>query len=261
MRKKLLAIFAGSDTPWLAAQVYEGREYWADGNTIDFLLDRLEIDLRQALESERPDREPHLQPVLGFVARFRTAPLLTCFRRKKRQQLEELLVRYLRRVGPQRGSSSDGSGRDQAIEILHRLSGSGFSEVINAFLEAAEGLGLREAVHWAAKREDKETIRLLSGIATSNDESERASIVQADAAKALADFGRWEPVIAFVERVGLESDSRLMNWPHRDVRPDSSLLVSVRQRASEQTTAGKRVRSSARSWHRSIPVLTSRTPV
>lgn len=102
------------------------------------------------------------------------------------------------------------------------------------FLEQAEGLGLRSAIGLAATNEDKTVTEGLLKIVNDPKDDDFYRRIRNSAVLALANSGKWDAVLAFVEREGSVGES-LLEWPDSDVRPEPSSLDGVCRRAAEHS--------------------------
>ena len=107
--------------------------------------------------------------------------------------------------------------------------------MVRAFLDKAEGWGLNSAIDLAARSTDRQVTDSLLKIANDDRVDDLSQHAQNEAVMALAAFGEWEAVLAFVERVGFETRRSLMEWPFSGIRPEPGALDGVRQRATKQS--------------------------
>lgn len=240
MQSRLRGLFSKADNPWSIAEVYNGREHWVDAETIALFIERLDRDLRRELQREDPNpSEGRLRLALCQVVRFRTPEALKQFPQGSSRQLGSRLVRYLKFIGPGRGSrSADGTSRYEALEVLRRIDGAKFTKAVNYMLAESDHLDLLRAIDFASRRGSPSTIRRLRELATTEQESDWSSTIRGAAAKGLLDFREWRPVIDFLEEVGLNSSPDLMRWPQGGIRPSEKILAPVRKRVRDCPTPG-----------------------
>jgi hypothetical protein len=228
LRAKLLAMMRDADNPWKIADVYQGRQHRLDVATVDFLLDDLLIRLVEVLSLPDWGSSQPLYGPMRLLAQVNTLELLERMAQRNGTPLEVSLRDFLQRIGPQSGQFADAPVRDEALEVLYRIGGEGYAEVINAFLRAESRYARLDAIQLSINRHNAETRQLLSAITESDVSWDGYPLEQNEAAKALADIGEWAPVIRFLERYGLRTFSGLTDFPRYGFRPTSDRIDGVR---------------------------------
>lgn len=208
-RARLLEILQQEEDPWQVALAYQDDEDAMDVATLDFLLDSLERLLDRALASPSDSEEPSLYIPLKMLANIHRLELLDCFGRRQGTDLEEKLTEWLLMLGPQQGRYEDSPERGPAIDLLHRIGGSGFTRVVNSWLKADDRYGRLEGLTRAAKRADAETVALLAQISQREELWEGHPTEQRLATGALAALGEWDHVIDSILRWGLQTSGRV----------------------------------------------------
>lgn len=229
MHWKLLAMMRASESPWSIAAMYQRREHFMDRNTLAFLLDNLQDRLEEVV-SNSADVESLHSP-FQVMSRLETREQLEEFTARRGSALELHLVDVLLRIGPRSGLSSTSSVRAPALDVLYRIGGIGFTEVVNRFLQGESRYGRLDAIELAAKRPSEDTIRLLTMITERDETWEGHFIEQCHAAERLLDIGEWPPVIRLVRAIGVKTDSRITQFPRRGYRPAPELANEARARA------------------------------
>lgn len=228
MRSKLLEMMQDEDDPWEVAQVYSGREHHLDARTLDLLLDDLDARLEEVLATPGQGTTRPLFVPLRLLARVNARTTVERLRQRQGTSLESRLRDTLLPVGPGQGIAMGSLVRAEAVEVLYRLGGAGFTQVVNEFLTTESRDVRLDAIKLGAKRPDEGTIRRLTAISESEDTRDRHPIEQNEAATVLAEIGEWGPVLRFVERIGLRVSSDLIDFARRDLRPPSEFLTEVR---------------------------------
>lgn len=235
VKAKLLAMMRGASDPWKIAAVYKGHEHHLDAATLCLLLDDLEERLQSAVSIEEWGQSEPLYSEFRLLASLGTLEQLNEFNKRSDSRLESLLVEFLLRIGPRRGLSTDSLVRDDAVEVLYRFGGSGFTVVVNEFLQADSRFGRMDAIRLSAKRPNDDTIRRLAGLTEGDNSSDEQWIEQCDAAESLADNESWHPVLCLVERLGLRTDRDITDYARRGRRPPAELICETRERVKTMT--------------------------
>lgn len=229
MRAKIFKMIHGSDDPWATAAIYGGFEHFLDAQTLNLLLDNLELRLEEALASDEWEREP-MYSELQLLASLGTTHQLAVFNCRIDSRMEQLLTSLLLRIEPRPGLSRDSHIRDAAIDVLYRIGGSGFTTVVNSFLQSESQYGRLDTIELAGKRPDADTIRLLTEITQSDENWDGCYIEQYRAAKRLANLGEWIPVVNLVERLGLKALDGITDLVRNVGRPPIELSQKARDR-------------------------------
>lgn len=208
-RAALLGMIKASPSPWTAAMVYQGSENQMDVATLEFLLEQLQ-DLLQRVTTDPPPGNVHpLWRPLSMLATIVRLPLLLCLEGRRGARLERLLADWLLSRGPRRGIWADHEGHD-ALEVLYKIGGDGFTRVINSYLGAASQYGRIDGLQRAAKRPDSETLRKLREVAiTDHLWDGHFPLEQGEAALAMCFCGIWDAVSSTIRRWGLKTTRRV----------------------------------------------------
>lgn len=218
-RRVFLEMLRNDPDPWDLAKAYQGQANALDVPTLDFLLDELEklLDTEIAKPPD-PSRVPLYFP-LEILSQASALPLIDCFARRSGGRLEARLTDWLLRIGPQRGAWRDSLEREPGLSVLHKINGTGYVQVVNAWLRADDRYGRRDGIFAARKRADHRTIELLVEIVQSGELWEGRPLEQLWATETLSAHGEWGHVVQSVLRFGLQTLRRVS-----DTRPPEGSL-------------------------------------
>jgi hypothetical protein len=232
MRAKLFAMMQARSDAWTTAAVYEHREQYVDEATCSLLLDRIEDELADVLAREDWGRSEPLMIPLRFLAGMTASATLPAFAAKNGSLLEQRLRDMALRIGPRQGLERDSMVRTELLAILLRIGGSGFTEVVNAYLASPSVLALLDTVELAAKRPDEATIRLLTRLTEAKEKPYTDYSIPGRAAAILAERGYWQPALDLMERSGFDV-KRVSDLADYNLRPPSRLLDPLRNRVTK----------------------------
>lgn len=230
-RRRITELMIQNSNPWEVAELYDGRSHYMDAASLDVLLAELQRQLGGLLSGpDWGDSEP-LYRELHFLAQIRTTVLIQHLRRQAGTSLEASLTKFILRIGQR---SWDGSlNLRNAVPVLFRIGGDGFTTVVNEMLASAVWHVRLEAILLADRRPNEETFARLTSIVSDLDERDHGYLEQSRAAVVLASHGKWAPVIDYVVALGKSALVTTLDFPGIQFLPDmgcrapSDLLKSV----------------------------------
>jgi hypothetical protein len=234
--------------PLRAALVYQGSENEMDARTLEMLLDMLDAALARLLaEAEGADRaglpavlnwDSALHSPLGLLAGIGRRDLLEVFRSRRATLLEQRLADVLIKVGPRRDVWQDRLLRDPALNVLLKIAGDGYRQVVNAYLGTDNRFGRLDAIEASVHDADGETIRKLREIVVSEELWDKCPLLQMEAMKALAAHGDSTGVMLGAIRLGPHVPAAVEDWLRPGAETDAEAIDAamriVRGRESTQ---------------------------
>lgn len=227
IQQKLRQIICNESNSWMVADVYKGRQYYMDVETLNMLLGELEQCLSDVL-SEPGSNEPApiIMPI-WLLAQVNTKELVEHLGSFGGSRLEKLLCDYVLRIGPRGSVYKDSHVRDEAISLLFRINGDGYITVVNDLLCSKSRYGRWDGIELARKKANSETIEMLMRITEQEETWDGSYLEQCNAALILAHHDTWEPVITLVKKIGLKVLNEVTLLPRRGLRPPPELLNEV----------------------------------
>jgi hypothetical protein len=201
-RAQLLSMMRTAEDPWDIAIVFQDDEDSLDENMLDVLLSDFEQRLGSDLSAPRAEGNSPVYRPLMMLSRINRLELLEHLQRSRGTPLEEKLTEWMLREGPQTNDWKR-PVHDDALMLLQKLGGTGFTRVVNAYLKADTRWGRLPALDLAFKRPDEETIGLLRSISEQEELWGDYILEQTHALEALAYVGYWGDVVRGVMRWGL----------------------------------------------------------
>ncbi len=217
-RRRIAELMAKNSNSWEVAALYDGRSHCMDSTCLDVLLSDLQRQLDGLLsEPDWGDSVP-LYRELQFLAQFRTTALVQHLQQQGGTSLEASLTKFILRIG--RRSWADSLSLRNAVRVLFRMGGDGFTTVVNEMLESDIWHVRFEAILLADRRPNEETFERLARIVSDSKERELGYVEQCRAAVVLASHGKWAPVIDFVLALGTSALATTSDFPGIQYLPD-----------------------------------------
>ncbi len=236
-------VFESGD-PLRASFVYSGYENSMDAQTLNALLDALDIAIQHLLDDASQEersstlaKSDALSSVLEMMIKIARSDLLDALLARQGSRLEQGLAQLLVEIiGPQTTPWPSSRARRPAMEVLRRIGGDGHLRAVNAFLGTDNQHATLDAVAEAVTNHDEETLRRLRDITASDDLWEgEAPLVQMEALKALAARGDARGLVDGALHLGPHIPYDLANW----LRPQ----LKGREQAVERAMAVVKLRS------------------
>ncbi len=243
IRRRLLAHMRESGNPANASFVYVGNEDALDTDTLDFLLDEFEEALRRVIEDPPPPDHHPLSWPLDMLAAVSRLALLQCFRRRQGTDLDRRLADFLVTVGPQQSHWLDSVEREPGLTVLAKIGGLEYVRVVNHYLATGQRYGRLQAIAYARRSADAETIRLLGEITREDELWDDYPREQVAATYALAALGEARLVMDACVRLGLrispDIDEAITSpRPFDDAAIEPAIRVLEDDTATESQRAG-----------------------
>ncbi|MFO0906910.1 MAG: hypothetical protein U0794_00870 [Isosphaeraceae bacterium] len=201
-RSRLLSMMKAVQDPWQIALVFQDDEDSLDESMLDVLLSDFEKRLDAVLSASGSEGNSSIFRPLMLLSRINRLGLLEHLQRLRGTPLEEKLTEWLLREGPQTNEWKRHFHHD-AVVLLQKLGGTGFTRVVNAYLKASTRWGRLPALDIAFKRPNEETIDLLRSIGQQKELWGDFILEQTRALEVLAYLGYWGDVVRGVMRWGL----------------------------------------------------------
>lgn len=217
-RRRVAELLVQNSNPWELAALYDGRSHHMDKASLDVLLAELQRQLDGLLSGPDWGDSVPLYRELQFLAQIRTTALVQHLRRQGGTPLEASLTKFILRIG--RSSWDDSLNLRNAVPVLFRMGGDGFTTVVNEMLESDTGHVRLEAILLADRRPNEETFERLASIASDCQERALGYAEQCRAAVVLASHGKWAPVIDFVLALGTSALATTSDFPGIRSLPD-----------------------------------------
>lgn len=131
---QLLNILKNSENPLWSSLIYQGNELLMSEEVFDYILDKLEEYIKQLLLPVPENKKINLYPVLTMLSKTNSLPLLKCLQKRKNGSLENNLKIWLSSIGPRKFMCTDSLEREPALNILYKMGGNAFIEVVNEYL-------------------------------------------------------------------------------------------------------------------------------
>jgi hypothetical protein len=208
---KLLQMMNNCPNVWEIAHVFQGNENLINDEILNYLLDSLEALLDKELRTPSPNNILPLYGPLSLLADMNRLHLLECFQNKKGSSLEDKLTSWIFRRGLRHTSICDHE-QEHAIKTLYKIGGSGFTKVINSWLNTNNHYGSFDGLCRAMKRFDQETINNLIQITQGKELWNDFPFDQSQAAFVLAQLDQINAVIKTILQWGLQLDSKVTHW-------------------------------------------------
>jgi hypothetical protein len=238
---KLLEHMRESGSPARTALVYAGNEDGLDPDTLAFFLDEFEEALQRVIENPPPpDRHP-LSWRLNLLAAVNRLGLLECFRGRQGTKLDRRLADFLIAVGPQRGAWLDSVERKPALAVLAKIGGPEYVRVVNHYLATGHRFGRLQAITYARRCADAETVRLLGEITREDELWDNFPREQHAAITTLAALGETRLVVDACVRLGLRTPANI-DEAITAPRPfdDAAIEPAIRALTSDTATESER---------------------
>ena len=201
-QEALLNIIRSDPNLWRAASVYQGSENAMGVSTLEFLLDQCAQLLQQIQETPPPENKHPLWNPLSMLAAINDLELLGCFERRSGSCLENLLIEWMLSREPRPTAWSDVESQ-YGLQVLYRIGGCGFIEIVNAYLQSESQYGRLDGLKEAVKRYDAQTTELLRQIVTQERLwDDKFPLEQNEAARTLAIHEDWPSVVNAIEKLG-----------------------------------------------------------
>lgn len=211
--QRMLKRMRSAEQPWDLAGAFAGYENSISPQILDILLDAFAAQLTEIPEDRPPGPPTRLFRPLLFLAVIHRLDLLECFEARRGTSLEEDLTAWLIERGPRRSLWLDREARD-ALLVLQKIGGSGFTMVVNHYLDSDTHFGRMDGLRVAFKAPDEQTTGLLAAITHRDDLVQGFPMEQSYATRALALSGAWQRVIESVVRWGPKTSPDLMEHRH-----------------------------------------------
>ncbi len=196
--------------PFDIALVFNGDENSLTVDILNVLLDRLETILEKELFEPRPPNQCSPYRAFLMLSRLSHPDLLECMRRRRGTPLEEKLTAWLLREEPLPDAWERPPQRD-GLQVLYKFGGTGFTRVVNRYLQAESKYGRLRGLELAFKRPDETTIELLRDITMRNELWDAHILEQGLAMETLVYLGRWHEAVVAMIRWGLPVTMRLLS--------------------------------------------------
>ncbi|MFO0840904.1 MAG: hypothetical protein U0797_00710 [Gemmataceae bacterium] len=207
--------------------VYGENEAWIDEKTLSAFCTRLDEVLDEEMASD-DQRQPSLIALCDLLGGLDRVDHLDYLARQAGGPLEEKLTHWLLRRGPQRGQWMDPVLKD-ALHLLEKMGGEGFTRVVNSYLAAGEFWGRWLGIEHAAKRSDAETVRRLASISLRDELHEGVAMEQGYATLALHALGESHAVVISIMRWGLFSLEQIVRRLTPDPFDDGAMAPAFRE--------------------------------
>lgn len=208
---KLLQMMNNCPNIWEIAHVFQGNENLINDDILNYLLDSLEALLDKELRTPSPNNIFPLYGPLSLLSDMNRLHLLEYFQNKKGSSLENKLTSWLLRRGPRQTSMCDHQ-QECAMKILYKIGGSGFTKVLNSWLNSDKCYGHFDGLKLSMKRYDQQTIERLVQITQQDELRDNHPFIQGEAAFVLAQLDQVNAVIQAILRWGLQISSKVTHW-------------------------------------------------
>lgn len=222
------------DHVWDVAKCYRGYEHEVTPELLSIVLEALDEIVKSCLTAENEDSSRWFQQ-FEFVATMNTKPQMERLRQWQGAEQEDRLASLVVQIGPRNSISQDSLSRDPLMRILLRIGGDGYAYAANALLAAESQWAVYDGLAWAAKRPNQATLNACEEVVRSDRLwDERIPVNQNEAAKVLAEAGRWDAVYEHIEQRWAEVLTSLSD----PIEAGPPLPDELRAKALEAIAAG-----------------------
>ena len=219
--------------PYDLGEVFSGDVNSLTVDILNVLLDHLGNVLEKELSEPSPANQHLLNRAFLMLAGLSFPDLLECMRCQRGTPFEEKLTEWLLQKGPPPGVWDRPVPR-HGLEVLYKIGGTGFTRVVNRFLQASSRYGRLRGLEQAFKRPDETTLELLRDI-TKQDELWGDHILeQGQAMESLVYLGRWHDAVVAIIRWGLPVRMRLLHACTNQGPLDDSAMAPALQALDER---------------------------
>ena len=227
----------GHPQPRNLGQVFQGQENAFDERSLDILLGDLESVLDDELAGQRLPNRAELWGLCGLLTKANCLHHLRQFWKRQGTALEEKLTAWLLKRGWFSGGFVDTEAR-VALDVLYKVGGVGFTQVVNAYLDSDDRFGCLEGAQLAVKRPDDVTIQKLVRVSLRDGLWEdRHALLQGYAAKALATLDRHKEVVNSILKWGLRMLSVVTDHHLGNAQTDPAVVKTCLDALSAGTDA------------------------
>ncbi len=197
-----------SERPWLVMQSFWRHINYLTRDILEFLVSDLTRQLSNL--SGGCDNGNVLYRQLQILAEIHMPGLLDVIREQRGTAFEDELSSFLLEIGPRKGRDPDSHARVPGLALLRTIGGSGFHRVINMYLQCNNQMGRYEAIDWAMRSPNSETLRLLAlRVSDPIESGDENPFEQMDAIEGLCINSQWSDAVEGVRRWGLQCSSDL----------------------------------------------------
>jgi hypothetical protein len=221
--------------PYDLAEVFSGDDNSLTVDILNVLLDHLGNVLEKKLSEPSPPNQYLLNRAFLMLAGLSFPDLLECMRRRRGTPLEEKLTEWLLQAGPP-PDVWDRPVPRYGLELLYKIGGTGFTRVVNRYLQASSRYGRIRGLELAFKRPDETTIELLRDITMRDELWGDRILEQGQAMESLVYLGRWHEVVIAVIRWGLPVRMRLLHACTNQDPIDGSAMAPALQALDREET-------------------------
>ncbi|MCK5021642.1 MAG: hypothetical protein KAR54_00130, partial [Candidatus Pacebacteria bacterium] len=209
---QILDILKLSDIPLWSSLVYQGNESLMNEVAYDFILDELNKYLEKLLDPKIEIKKINIYPIIDMLSKISSLSLLGCLQKRRGHGLEKNLKKWLVKIGPRKCLGLDSLERKPALNILYKIGGDAFIDVINKYLESDSKYGKYDAIKEVRKRYNSKTLKILQCVAMSEDLWDDYPLVQSEAVYALCAAKQWQSVFKYIEKWGLKTSSNITEY-------------------------------------------------
>jgi hypothetical protein len=238
MTNRLLEWADDNDDPWEIGLLFCHFPNDVPASLLARMLDHFDRRLAQHLATTESKADSFYRE-FDFLKKIVSPGLVQLLEHKRDTSFELNLTEYLRRIGARKALATDSLVREPGVHVLRRINGSGFTRLVNEYLQCDNRYGRLDAWKWSVKNPDDETFQIATDRSQSDELWDNHPLEQNDAIQLLAVHRQWEAAAMGVRRWGLETQIELTN--ERLVPEDytAGWLCQLREELNSQPTPGK----------------------
>lgn len=235
---RLLEWAEDNDDPWEIGLLFRQFPNDVPPGLLARMLDHFDRRLAQHLATTESKPDSFYRE-LEFLKDVVSPGLVELLEQKRDTSFELNLTEYLRRIGARKGLSADSLVREPGVRVLRRINGSGFTRLVNEYLQCDNRYGRHDAWEWSIKNPDEETFQIAVDWSQSDGLWGKNPIEQNDAIQLLAAHRQWEAAAMGICRWGLETRIELTDERLVPEEYAAGWLYQLREQLNSQPTPGK----------------------
>lgn len=210
--EKILGMLQTCDEPWDLASVYSGNEDLMSVQVLDYLLGLLPKLVRDDMSlPKEPNKGTRIYHPISLLVNIYDPELLSLLRSSAHDDVDTSLSEWAIKHGG-RSSLSNDLYSSLALKMLAKIGKSGVSKYVNSLLQHDSQYARLDALNFSTRNPDETTFELLATRALANELWDKFPLEQGYAAEALCEYGKWNSVVPYINKWGLESLTLIFDY-------------------------------------------------
>lgn len=203
--EKLLSMLQVSEQPWQLADVFSDNEDMMSAQVLDYLLRQLPKLIRDdmTLPNESNQGSRIYRPI-SMLNNIYNPELLRVLRSSDHDLLDTCLAEWAINHGGRSSLASDLYG-GLVLKVLAKIRKSGISKYVNSLLQHGSQYARLDGSKYSSRNPNSSTFELLESRAVADELWDKFPLEQGYAAKTLCEYGKWNSVVSYINKWGLES--------------------------------------------------------